>query len=594
MTKLTGRVIQGNRLGRTIGFPTANIEIACHYSSSNGVYAARVRLDDGREFQAMANLGHRPTVTDCGALWLEANLFDFDEEIYGRMIEVNLVQKIRDERRFESIDALRQQLTKDKQQTLKILNTMFIDTTIPYRVADISLAEWGRKEIEVSEHEMPGLMALRRKYGKQKPLKGARIMGSLHMTIQTAVLIETLVELGAEVRWCSCNIFSTQDHAAAAIAKAGVPVFAWKGETLEEYWWCTAMALSFEGGKGPNLIVDDGGDATLLIHQGFAAENDATTLDREAGSYEESVIIATLRKLLEEDPQKWHRTVEEWKGVSEETTTGVHRLYQMQERGELLVPAINVNDSVTKSKFDNLYGCRESLADGIKRATDVMIAGKVVVVCGYGDVGKGCARSMRSYGARVIVTEIDPICALQAAMEGFEVMRVEDALPEGNIYVTTTGNCDIITLEHMQGMRDQAIVCNIGHFDNEIQMARLEASDAVKSTIKPQVDKYTFPDGHSIFVLAEGRLVNLGCATGHPSFVMSNSFTNQTLAQMKLWEDRENPVVGVTRLPKELDEEVARLHLENIGVRLTTLTQKQADYIGVKVEGPFKADHYRY
>ena len=594
MTKLTGRVIQGNRLGRTIGFPTANIEIACHYSSSNGVYAARVLLQDGREYQAMANLGHRPTVTDCGALWLEAHLFDFDEEIYGQTIEVDLLQKIRNERRFKSIDALREQLIKDKQQTLKILNTMFIDTTIPYRVADISLAEWGRKEIEISEHEMPGLMALRRKYGAQKPLKGARIMGSLHMTIQTAVLIETLVELGAEVRWCSCNIFSTQDHAAAAIAKAGVPVFAWKGETLEEYWWCTAMALSFEGGKGPNLIVDDGGDATLLIHQGFAAENDATTLDREAGSYEESVIIDTLRKLLEEDPQKWHRTVEEWKGVSEETTTGVHRLYQMQERGELLVPAINVNDSVTKSKFDNLYGCRESLADGIKRATDVMIAGKVVVVCGYGDVGKGCARSMRSYGARVIVTEIDPICALQAAMEGFEVMRVEDALPEGNIYVTTTGNCDIITLEHMQAMRDQAIVCNIGHFDNEIQMARLEASDAVKSTIKPQVDKYTFADGHSIFILAEGRLVNLGCATGHPSFVMSNSFTNQTLAQMKLWEDRENPVVGVTRLPKELDEEVARLHLENIGVRLTTLTQKQADYIGVKVEGPFKADHYRY
>jgi adenosylhomocysteinase len=553
-----------------------------------------VLLQDGRKYQAMANLGHRPTVTDCGALWLEAHLFDFDEEIYGQTIEVDLLQKIRNERRFESIDALREQLIKDKQQTLKILNTMFIDTTIPYRVADISLAEWGRKEIEISEHEMPGLMALRRKYGAQKPLKGARIMGSLHMTIQTAVLIETLVELGAEVRWCSCNIFSTQDHAAAAIAKAGVPVFAWKGETLEEYWWCTAMALSFEGGKGPNLIVDDGGDATLLIHQGFAAENDATTLDREAGSYEESVIIDTLRKLLEEDPQKWHRTVEEWKGVSEETTTGVHRLYQMQERGELLVPAINVNDSVTKSKFDNLYGCRESLADGIKRATDVMIAGKVVVVCGYGDVGKGCARSMRSYGARVIVTEIDPICALQAAMEGFEVMRVEDALPEGNIYVTTTGNCDIITLEHMQAMRDQAIVCNIGHFDNEIQMARLEASDAVKSTIKPQVDKYTFADGHSIFILAEGRLVNLGCATGHPSFVMSNSFTNQTLAQMKLWEDRENSVVGVTRLPKELDEEVARLHLENIGVRLTTLTQKQADYIGVKVEGPFKADHYRY
>ena len=471
---------------------------------------------------------------------------------------------------------------------------MFLDLTMPYKVADMSLAEWGRKEIEVSEHEMPGLMAVRKKYGPEKPLKGVRIMGSLHMTIQTAVLIETLVELGAEVRWCSCNIFSTQDHAAAAIAERGVPVFAWKGETLEEYWWCTAMAMSFPDGKGPQLIVDDGGDATLLIHKGFKAEKDASTLDYEPSSYEEEVILATLKKILSEDHGKWHRTVEAWKGVSEETTTGVHRLYQMQERGELLVPAINVNDSVTKSKFDNLYGCRESLADGIKRATDVMIAGKVVVVCGYGDVGKGCARSMRSYGARVIVTEIDPICALQAAMEGFEVMRVEDALPEGNIYVTTTGNCDIITLEHMQGMRDQSIVCNIGHFDNEIQMARLEASDAVKSTIKPQVDKYTFPDGHSIFVLAEGRLVNLGCATGHPSFVMSNSFTNQTLAQMKLWEDRENPVVGVTRLPKELDEEVARLHLENIGVRLTTLTQKQADYIGVKVEGPFKADHYRY
>ncbi len=471
---------------------------------------------------------------------------------------------------------------------------MFLNTELPYKVADIELAEWGRKEIEVSEHEMPGLMALRRKYGKQKPLKGARIMGSLHMTIQTAVLIETLVELGAQVRWCSCNIFSTQDHAAAAMAKAGIPVFAWKGETLPEYWWCTAMAMTFPDGKGPNLIVDDGGDATLLIHQGYAAENDPATLDREPSSYEESVIISTLRTLLGEDGNKWHRTVAEWKGVSEETTTGVHRLYQMQERGELLVPAINVNDSVTKSKFDNLYGCRESLADGIKRATDVMIAGKVVVVCGYGDVGKGCARSMRSYGARVIVTEIDPICALQAAMEGFEVMRVEDALPEGNIYVTTTGNCDIITLEHMEAMRDQAIVCNIGHFDNEIQMARLNDSPAVKTTIKPQVDKYTFPDGHSIFILAEGRLVNLGCATGHASFVMSNSFTNQTLAQMKLWAERENPVAGVTRLPKHLDEEVARLHLDNIGVRLTTLTQKQADYIGVKVEGPYKAEYYRY
>ena len=468
----------------------------------------------------------------------------------------------------------------------------FLDLNLPYKVADLSLAEWGRKEIEVSEHEMPGLMAVRRKYGPQKPLKGVRVMGSLHMTIQTAILIETLVELGAEVRWCSCNIFSTQDHAAAAIAKAGVPVFAWKGETLEEYWWCTAMALSFPGGKGPNLIVDDGGDATLLIHKGFDAENDAKTLDVTPSSHEEAVILDTLRKLLEEDPTKWHRTVREWKGVSEETTTGVHRLYQMQEAGKLLVPAINVNDSCTKSKFDNLYGCRESLADGIKRATDVMIAGEVVVVCGYGDVGKGCARSMRSYGARVIVTEIDPIRALQAAMEGFEVKTVESALEEGNIYVTCTGNRDIITLEHMLKMRDQAIVCNIGHFDNEIQMARLEASDAVKTTIKPQVDKYTFADGHSIFVLAEGRLVNLGCATGHPSFVMSNSFTNQCLAQLELWQKELE--VGVYRLPKHLDEEVARLHLDNLGVELTHLTPEQADYIGVKPEGPFKAEHYRY
>ena len=469
---------------------------------------------------------------------------------------------------------------------------MFLDTTIPYRVADMSLAEWGRKEIEIAEHEMPGLMAVRRKYGPQKPLKGARVMGSLHMTIQTAVLIETLVELGAEVRWCSCNIFSTQDHAAAAIAAAGVPVFAWKGESLPEYWWCTAMALSFPGGKGPNLIVDDGGDATLLIHKGYAAENDAATLDVEPQSYEESVILDTLRSVLAEDNGKWHRTVSEWRGVSEETTTGVHRLYRMQEEGSLLVPAINVNDSCTKSKFDNLYGCRESLADGIKRATDVMIAGKVVVVCGYGDVGKGCARSMRAYGARVIVTEIDPICALQAAMEGFEVKTVESALAEGNIYVTCTGNRDIITLEHMQQMRDQAIVCNIGHFDNEIQMARLDASDAVKCEIKPQVDKYTFADGHSIFILAEGRLVNLGCATGHPSFVMSNSFTNQTLAQLELWQKQHE--VGVYRLPKHLDEEVARLHLENLGVELTHLTDAQAEYIGVKPEGPYKADHYRY
>ncbi len=470
---------------------------------------------------------------------------------------------------------------------------MFLDLSIPYKVADMSLAEWGRKEIEIAEHEMPGLMAIRRKYGPRKPLKGARVMGSLHMTIQTAVLIETLRELGAEVRWCSCNIFSTQDHAAAAIAKTGVPVFAWKGETLADYWWCTAMALSFPGGKGPNLIVDDGGDATLLIHKGFRAEEDASTLDHEPSSHEEGVILDTLKRILAEDASKWHRTVAEWKGVSEETTTGVHRLYQMQAAGQLLVPAINVNDSCTKSKFDNLYGCRESLADGIKRATDVMIAGKVVVVCGYGDVGKGCARSMRSYGARVIVTEIDPICALQAVMEGFEVKTVESALPEGNIYVTCTGDRDIITLEHMQRMRDQAIVCNIGHFDDEIQMARLEEeSGAVKTNIKPQVDKYTFPDGHSIFVLAEGRLVNLGCATGHPSFVMSNSFTNQCLAQMELWE--KDLKVDVYRLPKHLDEEVARLHLENLGVELTRLTQTQADYIGVPVDGPYKPEHYRY
>ena len=456
----------------------------------------------------------------------------------------------------------------------------------------MSLAEFGRKEIEISEHEMPGLMALRKKYGDSKPLKGARITGSLHMTIQTAVLIETLVALGADVRWASCNIFSTQDHAAAAIAADGVPVFAWKGESLEEYWWCTEMALRFPGGKGPHLIVDDGGDASLLVHMGYRAENDPETIHRVGQNHEEQCILDTLNRILEEDPTRWHRTIAEMRGVSEETTTGVHRLYQMMERGELLIPAINVNDSCTKSKFDNLYGCRESLADGIKRATDVMIAGKVVVVCGYGDVGKGCARSMRSYGARVIVTEIDPICALQAAMEGFEVKTVENALAEGNIFVTCTGNCDIITLEHMERMRDQAIVCNIGHFDNEIQMARLEKSAAVKTNIKPQVDKYTFPDGHSIFILAEGRLVNLGCATGHPSFVMSNSFTNQCLAQMELWEQKLE--VGVYRLPKHLDEEVARLHLASLGVELTHLTPKQAAYIGVPVEGPYKAEHYRY
>ena len=466
-------------------------------------------------------------------------------------------------------------------------------TNLPYKVADMSLAEFGRKEIEIAEHEMPGLMALRKKYADQKPLKGARITGSLHMTIQTAVLIETLVALGADVRWASCNIFSTQDHAAAAIAADGVPVFAWKGETLEEYWWCTDMALRFPDGKGPHMIVDDGGDASLLVHMGYRAENDAETINRKGGNHEEQVILDTLNRILAEDNTRWHRTIAEMKGVSEETTTGVHRLYQMMEKGELLVPAINVNDSVTKSKFDNLYGCRESLADGIKRATDVMIAGKVVVVCGYGDVGKGCARSMKAYGARVIVTEIDPICALQAAMEGFEVKTVESALAEGNIYVTCTGNCDIITLEHMERMRDQAIVCNIGHFDNEIQVDKLVNYPNIQHTnIKPQVDKYTFPTGNSIFLLAEGRLVNLGCATGHPSFVMSNSFTNQVLAQMDLWTMPYE--IGVYRLPKRLDEEVARLHLERIGVKLSKLTQKQADYIGVPVEGPYKAEHYRY
>ncbi|NVO20206.1 MAG: adenosylhomocysteinase [Bacteroidetes bacterium] len=473
------------------------------------------------------------------------------------------------------------------------MEQILIDTNLVYKVKDIKLAEWGRKEIEVAEKEMPGLMSIRRKYSAEKPLKGARITGSLHMTIQTAVLIETLVDLGADVRWASCNIFSTQDHAAAAIAAAGVPVFAWKGETLDEYWWCTFMALSFPGGKGPNLIVDDGGDATLLIHKGFAAEKDASLLEAKASSLEEESVMKILRECYVETPKKWHGVVSEWKGVSEETTTGVHRLYQMMEKGELLIPAINVNDSVTKSKFDNLYGCRESLADGIKRATDVMLAGKVVVVCGYGDVGKGCAKSMRAYGARVIVTEIDPICALQAAMEGFEITTVEDALAEGNIYVTTTGNKDVITVEHMSKMKDQAIVCNIGHFDNEIQVDKLNVLTGIeKIEIKPQVDKYLFPDGHAIYMLAEGRLVNLGCATGHPSFVMSNSFSNQTLAQLDLWKN--NYEVGVYRLPKYLDEEVARLHLDQLGVKLTKLTPEQASYISVAVEGPYKADHYRY
>jgi adenosylhomocysteinase len=469
---------------------------------------------------------------------------------------------------------------------------LIVDTE-QYAVKDLSLASFGRKEIEIAEKEMPGLLAIRKKYSSEKPLKGARITGSLHMTIQTAVLIETLVELGADVRWASCNIFSTQDHAAAAIAEKGIPVFAWKGESLEEYWWCTARALSFPEGKGPNLIVDDGGDASLLVHLGYKAENDPAFLDKEPSSREEGIIFATLKGLLASEPGKWHRAVSELKGISEETTTGVHRLYQMMENNELLVPAINVNDSVTKSKFDNLYGCRESLADGLKRALDVMIAGKVVVVCGYGDVGKGCAKSMRAYGARVIITEIDPICALQASMEGFEVKPVDEVLGEGNIYVTATGNRDIITLDHMLKMKDQAIVCNIGHFDNEIQVDRLNEMGGVKRiNIKPQVDKYVFPDGHAIFLLAEGRLVNLGCATGHPSFVMSNSFSNQTLAQLDLWKKEYK--IGVYRLPKYLDEEVARLHLDQLGVKLTILTKEQADYIGVGQNGPYKAEHYRY
>ncbi len=471
---------------------------------------------------------------------------------------------------------------------------MILETdTMEYKVKDISLADFGRKEIEIAEKEMPGLMAIRKKYSSEKPLKGSRITGSLHMTIQTAVLIETLKKLGADVRWASCNIFSTQDHAAAAIAAAGIPVFAWKGETLEEYWWCTTQALSFPGGKGPNLIVDDGGDASLMVHLGYKAEKNPMILDVKPANREESVILATLKDLLKTEPGKWQQAVSELKGISEETTTGVHRLYQMLENNELLVPAINVNDSVTKSKFDNLYGCRESLADGIKRATDVMIAGKVVVICGYGDVGKGSAKSMRAYGARVIVTEIDPICALQASMEGFEVKTVEDTLDEGNIFVTATGNRDIITVDHMKKMKDQAIVCNIGHFDNEIQVDGLNGVNGIrKINIKPQVDKYLFPDGHSIFMLAEGRLVNLGCATGHPSFVMSNSFSNQTLAQIDLWKNKYK--IGVYRLPKYLDEEVARLHLDQLGVKLTKLTKEQAEYISVAPEGPFKSEHYRY
>lgn len=478
------------------------------------------------------------------------------------------------------------------QTTDKYMNQKLF-SELPYKVADMNLVDFGRKEIDMAEHEMPGLMALREKYGDSKPLKGARIMGSLHMTIQTAVLIETLVKLGAEVRWCSCNIYSTQDHAAAAIADDGVAVFAWKGESLADYWWCTLQALTFPGGKGPTMIVDDGGDATLMIHLGAKAEKDPSVLDREATSGDEKELLNILKEVRKVNPNMWSDMAKEIRGVSEETTTGVHRLYQMEERGELLFPAFNVNDSVTKSKFDNLYGCRESLADGIKRATDVMIAGKVCVVAGYGEVGKGCAQSMRSYGARVLVTEIDPICALQAAMEGFEVVTMEEACKIGNIFVTTTGNIDVIRTDHMEQMPDQAIVCNIGHFDSEIQVDGLKHIPSIKCVnIKPQVDRYYFPDGHSIILLADGRLVNLGCATGHPSFVMSNSFTNQTLAQIDLYKNDYK--TGVYRLPKYLDEEVARLHLERIGVHLTTLTQAQADYIGVKVEGPYKAEHYRY
>ena len=459
-----------------------------------------------------------------------------------------------------------------------------------YKVKDISLADWGRKEIEIAEKEMPGLMSIRKKYTNQ-PLKGARISGSLHMTIQTAVLIETLVELGADIRWASCNIFSTQDHAAAAIAAAGIPVFAWKGESLVDYWWCTKQALTFPNNEGPNLIVDDGGDATMMFHLGVDLEN--SNKYPEINTEEEKVLYMILEETLLQTPTFWNDNIKKLKGVSEETTTGVHRLYQIDENDKLKVPAINVNDSVTKSKFDNLYGCKESLVDGIRRATDVMLPGKVAVVLGFGDVGKGSARSLASQNARVIVTEIDPICALQAAMEGYQVITIEESLQFGNIFVTCTGNKDVITLEHMKEMNDQSIVCNIGHFDNEIQVNRLNEDPSIKRiNIKPQVDKYLFEDGHCIYLLAEGRLVNLGCATGHPSFVMSNSFTNQVLAQLTLWIDEYE--IGVYRLPKHLDEEVARLHLEQIGVKLTTLTDEQSNYIGIPINGPYKSEHYKY
>ena len=463
-----------------------------------------------------------------------------------------------------------------------------------YKVKDIKLADLGRKLIETEEPEMPGLMQTRAKYGPKKPLKGARIMGSLHMTVETAILIETLKALGADVRWASCNIFSTNDAAAAAIAKTGTPVFAWKGETVEDYWWCTKEAMTWPDGKGPDLIVDDGGDATLLLHLGCKAEKDISVLSNPV-SAEEKALFSTIRETLKKKPHWFSEAAARVKGVSEETTTGVHRLYQLEAKGELLFPAVNVNDSVTKSKFDNIYGCRESLVDGIKRATDVMLAGKNAFVCGYGDVGKGCAESLRENHCRVRVSEVDPICALQACMAGFDVGTVEDALKWANLFVTTTGNVDIITAEHMAKMRDRTIVCNIGHFDDEIQVARLMAWSGIKRTnIKPQVDKFTFPDGHSIYLLAEGRLVNLGCATGHPGFVMSNSFTNQCLAQMKLWKERTAAKPQVIRLPKELDEEVARLHLAACGAKLTKLTKRQADYIGVDVNGPFKPDYYRY
>jgi adenosylhomocysteinase len=473
--------------------------------------------------------------------------------------------------------------------------TLQTSTAQDFKVADLSLADWGRKEITIAEQEMPGLMSIRRQYAAAKPLAGVRITGSLHMTIQTAVLIETLVDLGASVRWASCNIFSTQDHAAAAIAAAGIPVFAWKGETLEEYWWCTYQAVMHPGGKGPQLVVDDGGDVTLLLHKGCELEEGDTWVETPSEGHEEAVIKNLLKELHAENPLLWSPLVKEWRGVSEETTTGVHRLYKLHEAGKLRVPAFNVNDSVTKSKFDNLYGCRHSLVDGLNRALDVMISGKVAVVIGYGDVGKGCAQSLRGQGARVIVTEIDPINALQAAMEGYEVTTLEDTLGRGDIYVTTTGNVDVITIEHLSHMKDQAVVANIGHFDNEIQVDKLNNFTGIERiNIKPQVDKYRFPDGREIFLLAEGRLVNLGCATGHPSFVMSNSFANQTLAQIDLWKNKDLYKAGVYVLPKKLDEEVARLHLEKIGVKLTKLTPRQAEYIGVPVEGPYKPEHYRY